>query len=227
LLRTLAHTLGANAVFVAFAMAAETARRQGGTDRLVEWRGAAACERRRCKPDGHGSYVRGGVAYGFFLEYDRGTECARKYAAKFGAYYRYRESGQAARDYNGFPTLLFVTTTVAAEQRIAEEAYRAWFVRGTEPLPVLVTTTSRIRQHRLGILGPIWRSPAAARDQVAERAYWLPEAPPGGLLRVGGPHVCSPRLVWPTARDTQLANGHAVLGANGEIASPADSRRLT
>jgi hypothetical protein len=43
------------------------------------------------------------VAHGFFLEYDRGTEPARKYAAKFRAYYRYRDSGQAARDYDGFP----------------------------------------------------------------------------------------------------------------------------
>ena len=103
LLRALAHTLGANAVFVAFATAAEAVRRAGGDDELAEWRSAAACERRRCKPDGYGCYVRNGVAHGFFLEYDRGTEPARKYAAKFRAYYRYRDSGQAARDYDGFP----------------------------------------------------------------------------------------------------------------------------
>jgi hypothetical protein len=98
LLRTLAHTLGANSVFVAFAIAAGAARRQGGTDLLAEWRGAAACERRHCKPDGYGSYLRNEVGYGFLLEYDRGTERARKYAAKLRAYYQYRESSQAARD---------------------------------------------------------------------------------------------------------------------------------
>jgi hypothetical protein len=81
--RALAHTLGANAVFVAFAIAADAARCQGGTDQLADWCGAAACERRHCKPDGYGSYRRNEVGYGFLLEYDRGTERARKYAANF------------------------------------------------------------------------------------------------------------------------------------------------
>jgi Replication-relaxation len=205
LLQTLAHTLGANAVFVAFAMAADTARRQGGTDLLADWRGAAACERRHCKPDGYGSFVRNGVAYGFLLEYDRGTESARKYAAKFRAYYRYRDSGNAATDYEGFPTLLFVTTDATAEHRILDQAYRAWFVRGTEALPVLVTTTRRISQHREGILGPIWRSPAAAPAGNAEQVYWLPGGPAAGLRKVGGQLVPSPRLVWPTPRAVEVA----------------------
>jgi hypothetical protein len=67
-------------------------------------------ERRRCKPDGYGAYVRNEVVYGFLLEYDRATESTRKYAAKFRAYYAYRDSGEATRDYSGFPTVLFVTT---------------------------------------------------------------------------------------------------------------------
>src|SRR5207302_6917734 len=41
LLRNLAHTLGVNAVFVAFALAAETVHRAGGKDRFAQWRGAA------------------------------------------------------------------------------------------------------------------------------------------------------------------------------------------
>ena len=110
LFRALPHTLGVNAVFVAMSVAAQTAARQGGGDELIEWRSAAACERRRCKPDGYGCYRRNGVGYGFLLEYDRGTEPGRRYAAKFGAYYRYRDFGDAARDFDGFPTLLFVTT---------------------------------------------------------------------------------------------------------------------
>src|SRR5438874_8161073 len=40
------------------------------------------------------------IAHGFFLEYDRGTESRRQYGAKFRAYYRYRVSGQAQRDYD-------------------------------------------------------------------------------------------------------------------------------
>jgi hypothetical protein len=174
LLRTFAHTVGSNDVFVAFAKAAASARRQGGTDELAEWRAAAACERQHCKPDGYGLYRRNGVGYGFLLEYDRGTESARKYAATFGSYYRYRDSGQAARDYNGLPTILFITTSARAEDRIADQAYRAWLARGTEPLSVLLTTTDRISGHPEGILGPIWRLPADGSTDVARRGYWLP-----------------------------------------------------
>jgi protein involved in plasmid replication-relaxation len=126
-LRALAHTLGANAVFVAFAIAADGVKRRGGADALTEWRSAAACERRHCKPDGYGCYVRNGISHGFFLEYDRGTESARKYAAKFVPT---TASARVARPrvyYVGFPTLLFVTTDPAAEHRIAEQAHRACF----------------------------------------------------------------------------------------------------
>jgi hypothetical protein len=181
LLQTLAHTIGANGVFVAFAVAAESARAHGGTDLLTEWRSAAACERRQCKPDGYGCYVRDGLAHGFFLEYDRGTEPTRRYAGKFHAYYHYRDSGQARRDYDGFPTILFVTTRQVAEHRIAEESYRSWSLHNTEPLPILTTTTQRIADHPEGILGPIWRTPAASPLVAApSRRYWLPGGPPAG-----------------------------------------------
>jgi Replication-relaxation len=208
LLRTLPHTLGVNAVFVAFALAAEAVARQGGADELVEWRSAAACERRRCKPDGYGCDQRNGVAYGFLLEYDRGTEPSRRYAAKFGAYYRYRDSGEAARDFEGFPSLLFVTSDPLAEQRIAEQAYRAWFTRGAEPLPILLTTTEQIVAHREGILGPIWRTPARATSPGgAHRDYWLPGGPPRGVFGAGHEPVRTPRLVWPTAGEGRLSRG--------------------
>jgi Replication-relaxation len=184
LLRALAHTLGTNDVFVAFALAAAEARRRGYVDELSEWRGAAACERRRCKPDGYGLYTRHGVGYGFLLEYDRGTESARKYAAKFRAYYHYRDSGQAARDYNGLPTILFVTTSTSAEDRIADQAHRAWFIRCTDPLAVQITSTDRIAADREGILGPIWRTPALAHGTLdVDRHYWLPGGPPARCVR--------------------------------------------
>ena len=90
-------------MFVAFACAAARARAAGHDDEFVEWRSAAACERGRCKPDGYGCYARNGVGYGFFLEYDRGTESQRKYAGKLHAYYHYRDSGQVRRTTTGFP----------------------------------------------------------------------------------------------------------------------------
>ena len=224
LLRTLAHTLGANAIFSAFAVAAEAARRAGGSDHLAEWRSAAACERRHCKPDGYGCYLRDGEAHGFFLEYDRGTESARKYAAKLSAYYRYRDSGQAARDYNGFPALLFVTTQSSAEQRIAGAAYRASFIRGTEALPVLITTVNRIAGGHEGILGPIWRTPAPiGTTDSGSRQYWLPGAPPRGAVRISVPR---PRLVWSTTNIPRTAERGSLGNASGSVECRAGSPRV-
>lgn len=193
LLRTLAHTLGANAVFVALAEASAAVRRAGGSDLLREWRAAAACERKYCKPDGYGCYVRDGHAHGFFLEYDRGTEPTWKYRAKFRAYARYRDSGDAGREYAGFPAVLFVTTQPTAEWRIAEAAEAEWCNRSTEPLVVLLTSTDRIRHHPEGILGPIWRTTTPRRPGTKpERRYWLTAGPPGGrfvMLRQAAPSM--------------------------------------
>jgi hypothetical protein len=173
LLRTLFHTMGVNTVFVAFAVAANAVRRAGGTDELVEWRGASACERKYCKPDGYGCYLRNGVRYGFFLEYDRGTERARDYAAKLRAYYHYRDSGRAVRDYSGFPTVLFVSTDPTAELRMADWASRAALIRGTERLPIVTTTMDLISNDREGILGKIWQS-GSSGESPSPRRYWLP-----------------------------------------------------
>jgi hypothetical protein len=210
LLLALAHTLGANAVFVALAAAARAVRRAGGSDDLVEWRGAAACERRYCKPDGYGCYERNRVAHGFFLEYDRGTESTRTYLAKFRAYYRYRDSRQADRDYNGFPTLLFVTTRPHAEERIADAANRAWFLRGTEPLAVLITTTGRITSDRQAILGRIWRRPGQIGTTAGDgRQYWLTDGAPSTLVGAGRIATLSSLLAWSitgTSRKTRLGS---------------------
>jgi hypothetical protein len=94
-----------------------------------------------------------GEPHAFFLEFDRGTEGNRQYATKLSAYYRYRDSGLAARDYNGLPTVLFVTTDPRAEHRIAEAARRVAFIRGGSPLHVLTTSTARIQSHEGGVRG--------------------------------------------------------------------------
>jgi hypothetical protein len=192
LLRTFAHTHGANDIFVQLATAAERVRAIGGTDELVEWRSAAACERGRCKPDGYGCYVHHGLKYGFFLEYDRGTESRRQYAAKFRAYYRYRDSGQAQRDYDGFPTVLCITIDPDAESRIADEAYRAWAIRDCDPLPLLVTTTQRIGASGEGILGRIWRTSAPGDwSDTRTREYWLSDCHPPRAAGAGRAVPCA------------------------------------
>jgi hypothetical protein len=68
------------------ATARNVCRRRGLDDALEEWRSAAACARGRFRPDGYGCYRRGGSRFGFFLEYDRGTERPGDYAAKLAAY---------------------------------------------------------------------------------------------------------------------------------------------
>jgi hypothetical protein len=166
LLRTLAHTLGTNDIFVAFAVAARQEAARGQDAAFEEWRSASACERRLCKPDGYGRYRRGRATLCFFLEYDRATERAARYAAKFDAYYRYRSSRQAARDYAGFPTVLVVTTDATAEHRIAESATRAWTRHGGPRLALQITRVDLIESQSQGLLGPIWRSPYRLEERT-------------------------------------------------------------
>ena len=106
-LRHLQHTLGANAFFVELADAAAEVTVRGGDEALVEWRSAAACARGRFRPDGYGCYRRGPWRFGFFLEYDRGTERSSQYATKLATCYRYRDTGVYQRDYQTFPTVLW------------------------------------------------------------------------------------------------------------------------
>jgi hypothetical protein len=191
---------------------------------LSEWRAAAACERKYCKPDGYGCYVRGGQAHGFFLEYDRGTEPTWKYRAKFRAYARYRDSGDAGRDYAGFPTVLFVTTKAAAESRIADAAQSEWFARGAESPVVLVTSTERIRQDREGILGRIWRNTAPARfGTEPERRYWLSGGPPGGRFAMLRQPTFLPQLHWQTATDARRGAGRLSHPRTNEVAQQTEA----
>jgi Replication-relaxation len=170
LLRDLAHTLGADAVFVHLIAAARRRATERGTDdALVDWRGAAACARNGILPDGYGVYRARGDLYGFLLEYDRGTMRARDYRRKLTAYYRYRDTGRFQRDYAGFPTILVVTSGPGAENRIAR-VLSAAAVGRQPPLPVLLTTLGRIDAHREGLLGQIWREPG----KVAHRAWQVP-----------------------------------------------------
>ncbi|MBV9171180.1 MAG: replication-relaxation family protein [Chloroflexi bacterium] len=161
-MRTMAHTLGTHAVFVALHVA--LSRSPG--DGLIRWDNAAASMRGRCRPDGYGVCRVRGHELGFFLEYDRGTESARDYAAKWAGYHAYRDSGRAAADYASFPTILLVTE--GSEQRVLRSAGAAAVGRPDSALPIRVTSTGWIEGHPRGILGPIWRS---ADSQT--RGFWV------------------------------------------------------
>ena len=177
-LRQLHHTLGANAFFVDLTAAAARLSRRGADEALVEWRSAAACARGRFRPDGYGCYRRGPWRFGFFLEYDRGTERSSQYATKLATYYRYRDTGSYQRDYQTFPTVLVVTTSERAEARFAHQAYLAQQRYGGAPLPVFLTTIDRIRANPEGVLGSIWRAPGSDAWEARQgRVRWLPGVP--------------------------------------------------
>jgi hypothetical protein len=167
MLRHVEHTLGVNQFFVDLVVAARRVTEAGGDDALVNWRSAAASARGGCRPDGFGCYQRGSERFGFFLEYDRGTERAREYAAKFDGYYRYRGSGAATRDYAGFPTLLIYSTTLRAEDELAHQAFLTAERHSGLALPVLLTTPVQVQASPVGLLGPV---SAAAGPQVATQA---------------------------------------------------------
>ena len=159
LVRRLPHTLGADALFIAFIAATRRRSTASGDDALVAWQNAAACSHGHVRPDGYGIYRHHGRRYGFFLEYDRDTMAFRDYCAKFGAYFDYLASGRYARDYDGFPTILVVTRDYDAEERVAF-AVRAASVGRGESLPLLLTCRCLIDDpnNRDGFLGRIWRT---------------------------------------------------------------------
>lgn len=151
-----------------------TARRRAATGHdsaLVEWRNAAACSRGHLRPDGYGLFRYDGQFYGFFLEYDRGTMSVRSCLRKLATYYDDWESGRFARDYVGFPTILVVATTYAAERRFSAVARLAALGRGSA-LPILLATEAHLhdKSNPHGLLGPVWRTP---RGQCADRRGWL------------------------------------------------------
>jgi Replication-relaxation len=192
-LRHLHHTLGANAFFVDLAAAATRVSSRGGDEALLEWRSAAACAHGRFRPDGYGCYRRGPWRFGFFLEFDRGTERSRHYAGKLAMYYRHRDSGAYKRDYQSFPSLLFVTTSDAAEARFAQQARLAHEHHANAALSIFLTTSSLIEACPDGALGLIWRTAAAPWADRPARICWLPQP---------GCGINTARWTWPANSDS-------------------------
>jgi hypothetical protein len=183
LLGCLAHTLAVNRFMAGLARLARERPTAWG-DALVAWRPAAVCARGRVRPDAYGIYRQAGRIYGFFLELDRSTEDAADYGEKFRAYYAYLETGAYELDYAAFPTVLVVTTSYAAERRIAA-VLRALAV-DRAPLPVLLTTEDLIARDPEGVLGPVWGEPGAGgADPGARRRRWL-LGPTAGPEQEGG-----------------------------------------
>ncbi len=172
LLRNLTHTAAADELFVGLYQIAREHAEVGGDDAVVVWQNAAACSRRHLRPDGYGTYRHHDRLHGFFLECDRGTMNRRDYFQKFAAYHDYAITRRFDRDYHGYPTILVVTTTNTAEERIATVVRRMSVGRNVK-LPLLITTRWRLDDpsNGHGLLGRVWREPVRAFD---ERRFWLP-----------------------------------------------------
>jgi hypothetical protein len=173
LLSNLAHTLGCDALFVGLYRVAKQLRECRTDDAVLEWQNGTACSHRYLRPDGYGRYYREGSVYDFYLEYDRGTMSSKDYRHKLQAYYDYWTRLRVYRKQERFPTVLFVTVSDTAEERIARVARSAGRDQYA-PLPILLTCQWRIDEecNRPGLLGPIWREPDAAID---DRRSWLPQ----------------------------------------------------
>jgi hypothetical protein len=176
LLQHLAHTLGADAIFVSLYRTARELAAMGQDDAMVEWQNAAACSRRQLRPDGYGLYQHEGWLHSFFLEYDRGSLNARDYFKKLAAYYDYGINRRFERDYPGYPTILVVACDNGTERRIGQVVQEAAVGRGIN-LPLLLTSRWRIdaTSNSHGLLGPIWRR---CDGHVDDRQSWLPDSGP-------------------------------------------------
>jgi hypothetical protein len=180
LLRNLAHTLGVDELFGSLYGTARRLTEAGSDDAMLEWQNATACTRRHLRPDGYGIYRRNGRRFGFFLEFDRGTMNRRDYFRKFSAYYDYATTRRFDRDYNGYPTILIVTTRNGAEERMARVA-QAISIGRSVALPLFLTCRWRTDAptNADGLLGRIWRKPTA---DFEDRHSWLP-APARAIQR--------------------------------------------
>jgi hypothetical protein len=116
---------------------------------------------------------------GFLLGLDRNRSGPARLAAKFARYYRHRDGGRFARDYERFPTVLVVATEVEAEARLARVLDRLALGRAVR-LPVLLTTTDRLADDPEGALGRVWRDPGDRNRErgVVRRRRWMADPVP-------------------------------------------------
>jgi hypothetical protein len=148
------HDLGANAFFVALAVASGSLANEG----LYHWVGEERCRRLLREdagpkyapaPDGWGRYLVAGREVIFFLEWDRGTESVDRLLRKSANYIRYFVRRVAA-DYNH---ILFVFPSLNKE--LAYHKGLAKQLPADERCCVFWTTTVN-RLEVFSTRGPIW-----------------------------------------------------------------------
>jgi hypothetical protein len=223
LVANLAHTRGGDEVIVGLYRVARQLCGTGSDHAVQAWHNASMVARGRFRPDGYVRYQHADRLCGFLFEYDRGTMSRQGYLKKLAAYYDYLITGRYQADYIGFPTVLVVTTSNAAEARFAEAATAAAIGRSVV-LPLLLTCTWRIEDARnpYGLLGPIWREPTAA---FAERRSWLLPTVPGPDEPGHRCAVCDPPKQSSTSTLAELYRGNAARQGREARAVPGSSLR--
>jgi DNA-binding MarR family transcriptional regulator len=162
------HTVGVNSFVVGLATEA-AALRARQDHRLVHWLGAAEAQEWfpwegrwwHVWPDARLLYRADGREFDVFVEWDRATMRRRDYVEKFrayGAFFASRQAGQLKRC-----RVLVVTTTPAAERRIAEVIETA---PGTAPALLVAYLTTAGRLAHAGALGEEWRTADAGGRQT-------------------------------------------------------------
>ena len=169
LLRHFEHTVGVNSFVVGLAAEAANLQAKGQDHRLVQWLSAAEAQEWfrwngrwwHVWPDARFLYRAKGFDLDVFLEWDRATMRQRDYLQKFrayGSFFASRQAGHLARC-----RLLVVTTTPAAEHRIAEVIQSA---AGTAPALLVAYLTTASRLAPAGALGEEWRTADAGGRQT-------------------------------------------------------------
>lgn len=159
----LAHTLGANQLFVDLMSAA---RRLPDAE-LVTWWGEAYCHRLfggHLNPDGMGVWCQDGGRLPFALEYDRGTETLARVAAKQDDY-------QLLEDAVGWEFWLLVVLPGPRREQGARPRL------GAKGLAVATTSRGNGFDPAAAVWAPVFANPDGRRVRLIDLAGWpRPEA---------------------------------------------------
>jgi hypothetical protein len=160
----LAHTVGANQVFVDLLA---HARNHPGT-RLARWWGparAAAATGQRVHPDGHGVWTERGCQVGFWVEYDAGTEPLHRLLAKINPHARLQQIG--GPDY----PVLFHLPNPTREANLHRR-----LIEGDDRLLTTVATTTPVTVSGTedGLAGRVW---LVGAQRERQRLIDLPSRP--------------------------------------------------
>ena len=159
----LVHDLQASQFFVDLATASAPSREQG----LYHWvgeqgvrRGYADEEERGPIPDGWGRFLTPDREVLIHLEWDRGSELAKRLRSKLRAYVAYFIDRPGA----SHNQVLVVTPTDQREEQVARVAFTV-LLRARECCRIWTTTTERLTS--AGPLGKIWRGVQRPNGRIA------------------------------------------------------------